>query len=77
MKAEPIIREAEAVKERLAEHPHPGPSVGSPDELQERLRHREATEPPPPGGPYRNHDPIIAEVHRIREKLYREREAAP
>ena len=96
MKAEPIIREAEAVKERLAEqaggdlgqflaqmdawlaeHPHPGPSVSSPDELQERLRHREATEPPPPGGPYRIHDPIVAEVHRIREKLCREREAAP
>ena len=54
MKAEPILREIEAVKERLAEqagddlrqflnqmdawlaeHPHPGPGVGSPAELEE------------------------------------------
>jgi hypothetical protein len=95
MKAEPILLELEAVKERLAaeaggdtrrfldqmeawtvEHPHPGPVVNSPEELQVRLRAREATEPPPPKGkPYRVHDPIIAELHRTREKLQRERQA--
>lgn len=92
MKAEPILQELEAVKERLAaeaggdtrrfldqmeawrvEHPHAGPVVNSPEELQARLRAREAIEPPPPKGkPYRVYDPIIAEVHRNREKLYRE-----
>jgi hypothetical protein len=62
----------------LAEHPHPGPGVSSPDELRERLRQREATEPPPPPGEaYRVYDPIVAEVHRIREKLYREQETTP
>jgi hypothetical protein len=62
----------------LAEHPHTGPSVTTPDELQERLRHREATEPPPPpAAPYKVYDPIVAEVHRIREKLSRERENTP
>src|SRR5271157_3529879 len=95
MKADPIIQEVEAVKDRLAEqagsdlrrfldqmyawqaeHPHAGPVVNSPEELQARLRHREATEPPPPlAGPYRVHDPVIAEIHRIREQLCREREA--
>jgi hypothetical protein len=56
-------------------HPHAGPVVNSPEELQARLRAREAAEPPPPRGkPYRVHDPIIAEVHRNREALYRERE---
>ena len=95
MKAEPILQELEAVKERLAaeaggdtrrfldqmepwlvEHPHVGPVVNSPEELQARLRAREATEPPPPRGkPYRVHDPIIAEVHRARAALYRERQA--
>src|SRR5450759_817753 len=94
MKAEPILLELEAVKERLAaeangdtrrflaqmdvwlvEHPHPGPVVNSPEELQARLRAREAAEPPPPRGkPYRVHDPIIAELHRNREALYRERQ---
>jgi hypothetical protein len=97
MKADPIILEVEAVKDRLAEqagsdlrrfldqmeawqaeHPHAGPAVNSPEELQARLRRREATEPPPPAvEPYRVHDPIIAEVHRIREQLDRERENAP
>jgi hypothetical protein len=92
MKAEPILLELEAVKERLAaeangdtqrfldqmqawvvEHPHAGPVVNSPEELQARLRAREATEPTPPKGkPYRVHNPIIAEIHRTREKLYRE-----
>jgi hypothetical protein len=96
MKADPIIAEIEAVKDRLAqqagndlgrfldqmdawqtEHPHTGPVVNSPEELQARLRHREATEPPPPlAEPYRVHDPVIAEIHRIREQLYRERENA-
>ena len=62
----------------LAEHPHAGPVVNSPEELQARLRHRESTEPPPPPAePYRVYDPIIAELHRIREQLYRERENAP
>jgi hypothetical protein len=61
----------------LAQHPHPGPVVNSPQELQARLRRREATEPPPPAQPYRIHDPIIADVHRIREQLCRERENAP
>jgi hypothetical protein len=95
MKAEPILLELEAVKERLAaeaggdsrrfldqmeawmvEHPHAGPVVNSPEELQARLRAREAAEPPPPQGkPYRVHDPIIAELHRTREKLQRERQA--
>src|SRR2546426_5152384 len=93
MKAEPILREVEAVKDRLSEqaggdmrrfldqmdawlqqHPHPGPVVKSPEELQARLRHREATEPPqPPPEPYKIYDPIIAEVHKTREKLYRDR----
>jgi hypothetical protein len=95
MKAEPILLELEAVKERLAaeaggdtqrfldqmeswavEHPHAGPVVNSPEELQSRLRAREATEPPlPQGKPYRVHNPIIAELHRTREKLQREQQA--
>jgi hypothetical protein len=90
MKAEPILLELEAVKERLsaeahgdtrrfldqmdawlAEHPHAGPVVNSPEELQARLRAGEAAEPPPrTGKPYRVHDPIIAEVHRARAALY-------
>ena len=38
----------------LMEHPHAGPVVNSPEELQARLRAREAAEPPPPRGkPYR------------------------
>jgi hypothetical protein len=62
----------------LAEHPHAGPAVNSPEELQARLRQREATEPPPPPAePYRVYDPIIAEIHRIREQLYRERDKVP
>jgi hypothetical protein len=97
MKADPIIQEIEAVKDRLAEeaggdlrlfldqmeawqseHPHTGPVVNSPEELQARLRHREATEPPPPYvEPYLVYDPIIAEVHRVREQLYRDQENAP
>jgi hypothetical protein len=61
-----------------AEHPHAGPAVKSPEELQARLRHREAVEPPPPPvEPYRVYDPIIAEVHRVREQLYRETQTAP
>ena len=95
MKAEPMLEEIEAVKERLAAeaggdtlrfldqmdawlnaHPHRGPAVNSPEELLARVRLREASEPPPPPGePYRIYDPIIAEIHRTREKLWREREA--
>ena len=59
----------------LVEHPHAGPVVNSPEELQARLRTREASEPPPPKGkPYRVHNPIIAELHRTREALYREQQ---
>jgi hypothetical protein len=59
----------------LVAHPHAGPVVKSPEELQARLRVREAAEPlPPKGKPYRVHDPIIAEVHRNREALYREQQ---
>ena len=81
MKAEPILQELEATKERLAteaggdsqrfleemegwlaKHPHKAPMVNSPEELQERLRAREATESTPPRGkPYRVHDPIKEE----------------
>jgi hypothetical protein len=54
-------------------HPHAGPVVNSPEELQARLRAREATEPkPPPGKPYRVYNPIIAEIHRHREARSRE-----
>ena len=61
----------------LDAHPHAGPVVNSPEQLQARLREREATEPPPPASePYRVHDPIIAEIHGIREQLYREHEAS-
>ncbi len=97
MKAEPILLELEAVKERLASeaqgdtrrfldqmeawlaaHPHAGPVVNSPEELQARLRAREAAEPPPPKGkPYRVHDPIIAEIHRHRESRAHELLAEP
>jgi hypothetical protein len=91
MKAEPIIREIEAVKNCLVEqagsdlqrfldqmdgwlqvHPHAGPVVKSPGDLESRLRHREATEPPQPQPePYRVYDPVIAAVHRTREKFSR------
>ena len=93
MKAEPILREIEDVKDRLSEqagdlaqfldqmerraekHPHSGLVMNSPEELAARLREREATEPPmPPMKPYRVHDPIIAEIHRTREQLYRQRQ---
>lgn len=94
MKAEPILLELEAVKERLAaqagedtlrfldqmeawlaEHPHAGAVVNSAEELRARILAREATEPsPPPSEAYKVYDPIIAEVHRIREQLARERE---
>ena len=36
----------------------------------------DAEPPPPPAEPYRVYDPIIAEVHRIREQLARERDAS-
>ena len=59
----------------LVEHPHAGPVVNSPEELQARLRAREAAElPPPKGKPYRVHNPIIAELHRTRGTLYREQQ---
>jgi|SRR5665213_2063345 len=57
----------------LVAHPHAGPVVNFPEELQTRLRAR-AGEPPPKGKPYRVHDPIVAEVRRNREALYRERQ---
>ena len=60
----------------LAEHPHAGPVVNSPEELQAGLRVREATEPlPPRHEPYRVHNPIIAELHRTRAAFYPERQA--
>lgn len=59
----------------LEQHPHAGPVLNSPAELQARLRTREATEtPPPPAKPYRVHDPIIAEGHRVRDRLQRAQE---
>ena len=59
-------------------HPHAGPVVNSLEEVQARLRAREASEPmSPPAKPYRVHDPIIAEVHRNRSKLYREQQTEP
>ena len=62
----------------LVAHPHAGPVVNSPEELQARLRAREAVEPKPPKAkPYRVHNPIIAEIHRNREALYREQQAEP
>jgi hypothetical protein len=62
----------------LKAHPHAGPVVKSPTDLQARLRQREVTEPPSiPLEPYKVYDPIIAEVHRTREKLYREQKDAP
>ena len=57
-------------------HPHSGPVVNSPEELQARLRARGASEPEAtPGKPYRVYNPIIAEIHRNRETLYREQQA--
>jgi hypothetical protein len=96
MKAEPILQELEAVKERLAaqaggdtrrfleqmdawlaEHPHAGPVVNSVEELRARIRARERTEPAPlPSEPYKVYDPVVADVHRVREQLAREREPA-
>jgi len=62
----------------LARHPHPGPVVNSPEELQARLRAREVTDAlPPPVRPYRVKDPILAGVHRVRAALYREKKADP
>ena len=60
----------------LDEHPHSGPVMNSPEQLRARLQAREAAEPPPPPGePYRVHNSVIAEIHRIREQLSREPEA--
>ena len=57
--------------------PHAGPVLHSPEQLPARLRARESTEPPPPPGqPCRIYDPIIAEIHRTRAQLSREREAS-
>ena len=55
-------------------HPHAGPVVNSPEELQARLRARAAEPLPARGKPYRVHDSIIAEVRRNREALYFERQ---
>jgi hypothetical protein len=58
-------------------HPHAGPVVNSDEELQARIQAREATEQASlPVEPYKVYDPVIAEVHRIREQLAREREPA-
>ena len=56
----------------MVEHPHAGPVVNSPEELQARLRARAGEPLPPSGKPYRVHDPIIAEVHRARAVVYRQ-----
>jgi hypothetical protein len=55
-------------------HPHAGPVVNSPEELQARLRARATETLPPKGKPYRVHDPIIAEGRRNRESLYFEQQ---
>ena len=61
-----------------AAHPHAGPLVNSPEELQARLRARDATEPLPlKGQPYKVYNPIIAEIHRHREARSRELLAEP
>jgi len=62
----------------LQAHPHAGPVVKSPADLELRLRHREATEPPqPPPESYRVYDPVISEVHRTRERFFREGKNVP
>ena len=54
----------------LEQHPHAGPVINSPEELQARLRAREANEGLPPSAqPYRVRDPIIAEIHRVRDSI--------
>jgi len=59
----------------LERHPHAGPMVNSPDELQSRLRAREASASlPPPAKPYRVRDAVIAEVHQTRKTLYQKME---
>jgi hypothetical protein len=59
----------------LERHPHAGPVVASPAELQARVAARARTEPvPPPAPPYRVKDPVIAEIHRIRQQLFEERQ---
>lgn len=77
--AESGIREfLDQVDAWLAKHPHPGPVIDSPAELQVRVAHRTRNEPvPPPAPPYRVRDPIIAEIHRIRQQLFEERERDP
>ena len=61
----------------LVEHPHAGPVVNSAEALRARIQARGAPEPASlPNEPYKVYDPIIAEVHRIREQLAREREGA-
>ncbi len=58
----------------LKDHPHAGPVVHSPEELKTRVRQRESMETPLPRmETYRVYNPIIAELHRTREKIYRER----
>jgi hypothetical protein len=50
----------------LMEHPHAGPVVNWPEDLQARLRAREAAAPLPRSEPYRVFDTILAELHRLR-----------
>ena len=72
-----VHRLCENTRKWAESHPHSGPVVNSLSELQARIQAREATEPAPlPGEPYKVYDPVIAEVHRIREQLTRERETA-
>ena len=65
-------------------NPHEMPLVGIVSAIRERaVPHDEnwfaykTSEPAPrPSEPYKVYDPVIAEVHRIREQLAREREPA-
>lgn len=59
----------------LERYPHVGPVLGSPAELQARVAARARTEPVPlTAPPYRVKDPVIAEIHRIRQQLFEERQ---
>ncbi len=60
----------------LMEHPHAGPVVNSPEDLQARLRAREAAGSLPCGEPYRVRDPILAELHRMRAMQHCDSHAA-
>jgi len=54
------------MEEWFAAHPHPGPVIGSPRELQARLATGSALPPPEV---YRVQHPVLEEVMRIRTEL--------